>query len=413
MGTKYKKPELLAPAGSLEKLKIAFQYGADAVYFGGEAFSLRAAAQNFSYDEIKEGAEIAHKLGKKMYCTVNVMPRNEELDRLPKFLKELEELNVDAVLVSDLGVLSLVKKYTKLPIHISTQANTINYEACNLYHTIGAERVVLARECSLKEIKEIRSNIPEDLEIEVFVHGAMCISYSGRCLLSSYMTGRDSNRGSCAQSCRWKYSLVEEKRPNEYFPIEEDSHGTYIMNSKDLCMIEYIPELMEAGISSLKIEGRNKSEYYVAIVINAYRKAIDLYYEDPDNYKLPKEILEEMYKVSHREYYTGFFFNEPNSEGLIYNTNNHIREYDVVAIVLDYDEETKIATCRQRNKFIQGDTVEILSPNSQGESFIVEDLFNEDGEEIDGCPHPGMICKVRIPYKVQRNSFIRKELNTK
>lgn len=410
MKMKYKKPELLAPAGSLEKLKIAFQYGADAVYFGGQAFSLRANAQNFTYEEIEEGAKFAHSLGKKIYCTVNVMPRSEELEELKFFLKKIEELKVDAVLVSDLGVFSVVKKYTNIPIHISTQANTINYEACNLWEELGAERIVLARECSLKEIKNIRENISEELELEIFVHGSMCISYSGRCLLSSYMTGRDSNRGSCAQSCRWKYSLVEEKRQDEYFPVEEDERGTYIMNSKDLCMIEHIPELMEAGVSSLKIEGRNKSEYYVAIVVNAYRKAIDLYYEDPENYKLPEEVLEEMYKVSHRRYHTGFFFDEPKAEGLIYDTNNHIREYDVVAIVQEYDENTQIALCRQRNKFVLGDKVEILSPNSMGEAFEVEELYNEEGEKIEGCPHPGMMCRVKIPYKVEKNSFLRKEL---
>jgi putative protease len=407
---KYNKPELLAPAGSLEKLKIAFQYGADAVYFGGEDFSLRAAAQNFSYEDMKEGIKIAHNLGKKMYCTVNVMPRNEDIEKLPEFLKKLEEIGIDAVLVSDLGVFSKVKKSTNLPIHISTQANTINYEACNMWESLGAERVVLARECSLKEIKEIRKNISQDLELEVFVHGSMCISYSGRCLLSSYMTGRDSNRGSCAQSCRWKYSLMEEKRHGEYFPIEEDSKGTYIMNSKDLSMIEHIPELIEAGISSLKIEGRNKSEYYVAIIVNAYRKAIDLYYSDPENYELPKIIYDEVYKVSHREYYTGFFFDEPKAQGLIYNTNNHIRDYDVVAIVYDYDKETKIATCKQRNKFILGDRVEILSPNSVGDSFVIEELFNAEGKAIETCPHPSMMCKVKIPFCVEKNSFIRKEL---
>ncbi|MDS0526418.1 U32 family peptidase [Clostridium sp. SHJSY1] len=410
MKSKFKKPELLAPAGSLEKLKIAFQYGADAVYFGGELFSLRAAAKNFSYEDMKEGVKIAHNLGKKMYCTINVMPRNEELDKLPEFLKKLEEIGIDAVLVSDLGVFSMVKKYSNLPIHISTQANTVNYEACNMWESLGAERVVLARECSLKEIKEIRENISAELELEVFVHGSMCISYSGRCLLSSYMASRDSNRGSCAQSCRWKYSLMEQKRENEYFPIEEDSHGTYIMNSKDLCMIEYIPELMEAGITSLKIEGRNKSEYYVAIIVNAYRKAIDLYYSNPENYELPKVLFDEMYKVSHREYHTGFFFNEPKTEGIIYNTNDHVREYDVVAIVHEYDEENQIALCRQRNKFVLGDRVEILSPNSVGESFVVENLYNEDGENIESCPHPGMMCKIKIPFKVEKNSFIRKEL---
>ena len=406
----FKKPELLAPAGSLEKLKIAFEYGADAVYFGGEIFSLRQKAKNFSYEDMKEGVEIAHSIGKKMYCTINIMPKNEDLEKLPDFLKNLEEIGIDAVLVSDLGVFSVVKKYSNLPIHISTQANTINYEACNMWGSLGAERVVLGRECSLKEIKEIRSNIPEELELEVFVHGSMCISYSGRCLLSSYMAGRDSNRGACAQSCRWKYSLMEEKRPNEYFPIEEDSKGTYIMNSKDLCMIEHIPELMNAGISSLKIEGRNKSEYYVAIIVNAYRKAIDLYCNDPENYKLPKEIFEELYKVSHREYYTGFFFNEPKSEGIIYNTNDHVREYDMVAIVQEYNKETQIALCKQRNKFVLGDEVEILSPNSIGESFVIEELYDEDGKAIESCPHPGMICKVKVPFMIGRNSFLRKKL---
>lgn len=410
MKNKLKKPELLAPAGSLEKLKIALQYGADAVYFGGEAFSLRAAAQNFTYEDMEEGVKLAHSMGKKMYCTVNVMPRSEEIDKLPEFLKKLDEIGIDAVLVSDLGVLSTVKKHTNLPIHISTQANTINYEACNMWETLGAERVVLARECSLKEIKKIRENISEELELEVFIHGSMCISYSGRCLLSSYMTGRDSNRGSCAQSCRWKYSLVEQKREGEYFPIEEDENGTYIMNSKDLCMIEHIPELMEAGISSLKIEGRNKSEYYVAIVVNAYRQAIDLYYNDPENYVLPEVINDEFYKVSHRKYHTGFFFDEPKEEGIIYNTNDHIREYDVVAIVHEYDEETQIATCKQRNKFVLGDKVELLSPKSVGDSFVVEELYNEDGEAIESCPHPGMMCKIKVPFKVARNSFIRKEL---
>lgn len=404
-----KKIELLAPAGNLEKLKIALMYGADAVYFGGGLFNLRAAAKNFTIEDIKEGANYAHKLGKKLYCTVNVMPRNKELDLLPKFLKDLEEAKVDAVLVSDLGVLSMVKKYTTLPIHISTQANTINYEACNVYESLGAERVVLARECSMKEIKEIKSKISNNLELEVFVHGAMCISYSGRCLLSSFMAGRDSNRGSCAQSCRWKYSLMEEKRPGEYFDIEEDSHGTYIMNSKDLCMIENIKELIESGVHSLKIEGRNKSEYYVAIIINAYRKAIDLYYKDPENYTLPKEILNEVYKVSHREYYTGFYFDLPMEKGINYKTNDHIHEYSVSAIVLDYNMETKIATVKQRNKFSLNDEVEILSPISFNKKFKIEELYDEEDNKIETANHPGMICKIKVPYEVMENSFLRKE----
>lgn len=407
---KYKKPELLAPAGNLQKLKIAFKYGADAIYFGGKDFSLRAAAQNFSFEDMKEGAELAHSLGKKMYCTVNIMPRSEEIDRLPEFFKKLEEANIDAVLVSDLGVFSVVKKHTSLPIHISTQANTVNYAAVNMWGEMGAERVVLGRECSLEEIKTIRNNIPEDLELEVFVHGAMCMSYSGRCLLSSYMTGRDSNRGTCAQSCRWKYSLVEEKRQGQYFPIEEDSRGTYIMNSKDLCMIDYMPELLNAGISSLKIEGRNKSEYYVAIVVNAYRKAIDLYYEDPENYKLPKEVRDELYKVSHREYNTGFFFSEPKEDSIIYHTNDHVKEWDMVAIVLDYNEETGMALCKQRNKFIQGDKLEILSPNCFDESFTADEIYNEASEKVTECQHPGMIFSIKVPFKVEKDSFLRKEL---
>ena len=405
-----KKPELLAPAGTLEKLKIAFRYGADAVYFGGEKFSLRAAAKNFTFEDMEEGVRIAHKLGKKMYCTVNVMPRNDEIRELLEYVKKLEEIGIDAVLVSDLGVFSIIKDNTNIPIHISTQANTVNYAACNMWHKLGAERVVLGRECSLKEIQEIQKNISEDLELEIFIHGAMCISYSGRCLLSSFMAGRDSNRGACAQSCRWKYTLMEEKRQGEYFPIEEDENGTYIMNSKDMCMIDHIEELMNLGVASLKIEGRNKSEYYVAVVVNAYRKAIDLYYENPDNYKLLDSIKNEMFKVSHRRYYTGFFFGEPREEGIIYDTNDHVKEYDMVAIVLSYDEKTKIAYCKQRNKFVKGDYIEIFSPEFKSEEFIVEELFDEDENSIEMCNRPGMLFKIKLPYKVEEGVFLRKRV---
>lgn len=405
-----KKPELLAPAGTLEKLKIAFRYGADAVYFGGEKFSLRAAAKNFTFEDMEEGVRIAHKLGKKMYCTVNVMPRNDEIKELLEYVKKLEEIGIDAVLVSDLGVFSIIKDNTNIPIHISTQANTVNYAACNMWHKLGAERVVLGRECSLKEIQEIQKNISEDLELEIFIHGAMCISYSGRCLLSSFMAGRDSNRGACAQSCRWKYTLMEEKRQGEYFPIEEDENGTYIMNSKDMCMIDHIEELMNLGVASLKIEGRNKSEYYVAVVVNAYRKAIDLYYENPDNYKLLDSIKNEMFKVSHRRYYTGFFFGEPREDGIIYDTNDHVKEYDMVAIVLSYDEKTKIAYCKQRNKFVKGDYIEIFSPEFKSEEFIVEELFDEDENSIEMCNRPGMLFKIKLPYKVEEGDFLRKRV---
>ena len=406
-----KRPELLVPASSLEVLKVAVIYGADAVYIGGEAFGLRAKAKNFSKEDMCEGIAFAHSHGVKVYVTVNILAHNRDLEGVREYLQELKEIGPDALIIADPGIFMYAKEICpEIERHISTQANNTNYETYRFWYRLGAKRVVTARELSLKEIREIRANIPDDMEIETFVHGAMCISYSGRCLLSRYMTGRDSNRGACAQSCRWKYSLVEEKRPNQYFPIEEDQHGTYIMNSKDLCMIEHLPELLEAGISSLKIEGRNKSEYYVAIVVNAYRKAIDLYYEDPENYKLPKVLRDEMYKVSHREYNTGFFFSEPKNDVIIYHTNDHVREYDVVAIVHEYDENTQLALCKQRNKFVKGDKVEILSPDSVGESFIVEELYNEEGELIDGCPHPGMMCKVKIPFKVGKNTFIRKEL---
>lgn len=403
--------ELLIPASSLEVLKTAVKYGADAVYIGGEVFGLRAKAKNFSLEEMREGVKFAHEHNVKVYVTANILAHNADLEPVRAYFEDLKTVNMDALIIADPAIFTIAKEM--LPdteIHISTQANNTNYGTYNFWYNLGAKRVVTARELSMKEIKEIREHIPDDMEIETFVHGAMCISYSGRCLLSSYMTGRDSNRGACAQSCRWKYSLVEEKRPNEYFPIEEDQHGTYIMNSKDLCMIEHIPELMQAGAQSLKIEGRNKSEYYLALVVKAYRQAIDLYCEDPENYKLPKALLEEMYKVSHREYHTGFFFNEPKHEGIIYKTNNHVREYDVVAIVHEYDEETQIATCKQRNKFSMGEKVEILSSNSDGGEFVVEELYDLEGNKLESCPHPGMMCKVKVPYKVEKNSFIRKEL---
>ena len=400
MTTKYKKPELLAPAGSLEKLKIAFQYGADAVYFGGEAFSLRAAAQNFSFEDIKEGAELAHSLGKKIYCTVNVMPRNEGIEKLPEFLKSLEEAKVDAVLVSDLGVFRTVQKHTNLPIHISTQANTVNYEGCNMWHDLGAERVVLARECSLKEIKEIREHIPEELELEVFVHGAMCMSYSGRCLLSSYMTGRDSNRGACAQSCRWKYSLVEEKRPNQYFPIEEDQHGTYIMNSKDLCMIKHIPELIKSGIHSLKIEGRMKSEFYVASVVKAYREAVDSYIANPEGYEFKQEWMDTLLKISHRQYHTGFFFGKTGEQN--YDVSSYVRDYDIVGIVQSYDPETKEATILQKNRVFEGDVVEVLRAHTPNFNVKLDEMFDVEKKvktNVANRAHMVFKAKVETPLK--------------
>lgn len=405
-----RKPELLAPAGSLEKLKVALRYGADAVYFGGQLFSLRAGAQNLTFAEMQEGAELAHQMGKKLYCTVNIMPRNHQLEHMPQFLHQIEQAGVDAVLVSDLGVFDLVQQHTHLPIHVSTQANTINYQACRMWHRMGAERVVLARECTLEDIREIRRKTPPELELEAFVHGAMCMSYSGRCLLSSYFTGRDSNLGACAQPCRWKYALVEEKRPGVFTPVEEDENGTYIMNAKDLCMIAYIPQLIEAGITSLKIEGRMKTEYYVATVVNAYRRAIDLYWNDPQHYQLPRELYEEVCKVSHREYDTGFYFGDQREAGQIYGSSSYIRDYEVMALVEGYEPETQTALCIQRNRFFVGDTLEVLDWKSGSRSFVVEDMRNGEGEPIQACPHAAMALRIRVPFPVEAGSFLRKEM---
>ena len=303
------KIELLAPAGDLEKLKMAIMYGADAVYLGGEAFGLRTASKNFTMEEIKEGVEFAHSRNKKIYVTMNIIPHNEDLQGLEDYVLELYNNNIDGVIVSDPGIFSIIRKTTpELPIHLSTQASVTNYETIMFWYELGIRRIVLARELSLKEIEEIIERVPKDLEIEVFIHGAMCISYSGRCLLSNYMTGRDANMGDCAQACRWKYRLVEEKRPGEYFPVFEDEKGTFIMNSKDLCMLEHIDKLINAGIKSFKIEGRVKSSYYVATVIRSYRMAIDEYYRDPENYKFNESLLDEIKKVSHRDFTTGFYF---------------------------------------------------------------------------------------------------------
>lgn len=406
-----RKPEILAPAGNLEKLKIAIDFGADAVYIGGGKLNLRAFSNNFSNEEMIEGIKYCHDRGKKIYVTLNVFARNHDLPSAGEYIKGLYDIGVDAVIVADPSLIAICKEVApELEIHLSTQANTVNWMATKFWYDLGVKRIVLARELTFKEINEVTENIPKGCDIEAFIHGSMCVAYSGRCLISNYMIKRDANKGICGNVCRYKYHLVEETRPGEYYPVIEDDDGTYIMNSKDLCMIEHLPELLEAGISSLKIEGRNKSEYYVAIVVNAYRKAIDLYYQDPENYKLPKVLRDEMYKVSHREYNTGFFFSEPKSDAIIYHTNDHVREYDVVAIVHEYDEETQIALCKQRNKFVKGDKVEILTPGEFGESFVVEEIYNEDGESIDGCPHPGMMCKVKVPFKVSKNSFIRKEL---
>ena len=405
-----KKAELLAPAGNLYKLKIALKYGADAVYIGGEAFSLRVAADNFTPEEMKEGIEFAHSMGKKVYVTANIIPHNRDLEKMREYFTEIYEMGADAVIISDLGAFDICRKTVPdLEIHISTQANNTNYQTVNTWHAMGAKRVVLAREMTLEEVREIRDNVPVDCELEAFMHGAMCVSYSGRCLLSNYMTARDSNMGACSHPCRWQYALMEEKRPGEYMPVFENERGTFIMNSKDLCMIEYIPELVSSGISSLKIEGRVKSEYYVATVVAAYRKALDAYYENPSEYKFNPEWLDEVRKVSHRDYYTGFFFGIPPAGAQIYGSSSYIREYDIIGIVTDYDEKTQLAKVAQRNRFFAGDEIEVIQP---GEPFFrqkVEVLKNEQMEDISVANHAAMTVFVKMDKPVCKDAMLRRK----
>ena len=344
--------ELLAPAGDLEKLKIAIDYGADAVYFGGEAFGLRAGAGNFTKEEIREGAKYAHERGKRIYMTVNIFAHNEDIRLLPDFLRGIADLEIDAFLVSDPGVIAVFREI--LPdavLHLSTQANTTNYMTAKFWYDMGISRIVAAREMSFEELREFRREIPEDMEIEAFVHGAMCISYSGRCLMSNFMTVRDANRGACAHPCRWNYSLMEEKRPGEYFPVEEDQRGTYVFNSKDLCMIGHIPEMVEAGIASAKIEGRMKTIFYAATVVRVYREAIDRYYADPASYRFRPEWLEELSKVSNRHFTTGFFLGRPDESAQNYESSAYIRKYDFIGIVRSYDGETGQRADRAEESF--------------------------------------------------------------
>jgi putative protease len=403
------KPELLAPAGDLEKLKMAIIYGADAVYLGGEQFGLRKASKNFTMDEIEEGIKFAHERGKKIYITMNIVPHNDDLEGLEDYIKEIYDLNIDGVIVSDPGIFSVIKRTVPdLPIHLSTQASITNYETIMFWYNLGVKRIVLARELSLKEIEEIIDKIPKDLEIETFVHGAMCISYSGRCLLSNYMAGRDANRGDCAHPCRWKYYLMEEKRPGEYFPVVEDEKGTFIFNSKDLCMIEYIKELVNAGIKSFKVEGRVKSSYYVATVIRSYRMAIDEYFKDPENYTFKKEWIDEIKKASHRDFTTGFYFGKPTEEDQVYTSSTYIRGYDFVGLILDYDEKTKIATIEQRNRMFVGDTIEIFGPNKDYFVQTIEKMWDEEGNEIEVAPHPQQIIKMKMDREVASWDIIRK-----
>lgn len=404
-----KKPELLAPAGDLEKLKMAIIYGADAVYLGGEKFGLRVASKNFTLDEIQEGVEFAHERAKKVYVTLNIIPHNEDLIGLPEYVKELDSVGIDGVIVSDPGVYLIVRENApNLDIHLSTQASVTNYEAIMFWYNLGVKRIVVARELSLKEIREIVDRCPKDLEIEAFVHGAMCISYSGRCLLSNYMTYRDSNRGECAHPCRWKYYLMEEKRPGEYFPIYEDEKGTFIFNSKDLCMIEHIPELVEAGIASFKIEGRVKSQYYVSTIVRSYRMAIDEYFDNPKDYRYKEEWLEEIKKASYRDFTTGFYFGKPTGEEQVYTSSSYIRDYEFIGLVLDYDDRNNLATIEQRNRMYVGDKIEVFGPNKSHFVQQIEKMWNEEGEEINVAPHPQQIIKMKMTRPVERWDILRK-----
>ncbi len=372
--------ELLSPSGDFERLKLALKFGADAVYLGGEQFGMRTNPSNFNADELKKAVELVHSYGKKVYLTCNTLPRNNEIEALPDFLKYAAQIGIDAFIIADIGVMDMAKKYaSEVEIHMSTQVGIVNYQTANTLYEMGAKRIVTARELSLDDIKTIRDKTPEDLQIEVFVHGAMCMSFSGRCILSDYMVGRDANRGDCAQPCRWKYHLVEETRPGQYFPVNQDDSGTYIFNSRDLCMIEHIPELVNAGVDSFKIEGRAKSEYYTAIVTYAYRNAIDEYLKNPtDDFKVSQWILDEMEKMSHREYTTGFNFG-PIVNGQVLNTGGYIRNWDVCALYNNYKDGRLIVD--QRNRFFEGDVLEVVEPDKKPYKITVKELYNETAGE--------------------------------
>jgi len=408
---KKRKPELLAPAGSLEVLKTAIAYGADAVYIGGNQYGLRAKAKNFSMEDMAEGIKYAHKHNVKVYVTANIIAHNEDLIGLEKYFKELEELRADAVIVADPGILSILKETVPdMPIHLSTQANNTNYKGVLFWYKQGVERVVLARELSLKEIAEIRSKLPLDLSLEAFVHGAMCISYSGRCLLSNYMTGRDANKGDCAQACRWKYHLVEESRPGEYMPVYEDEKGTYIYNSKDLCMIDSIPQLIQAGIDSFKIEGRMKTSFYVGSVVKAYREAIDDYIKDEELYNSKiNYYIEEVTKFSHRDYTKGFYYEKPLSSEQIYTHSSYIRGYSYAGRVIDYDLASQIATIEQRSKFSVGEEIEFMPFCEPSFTQKIDKLWDEEGNEIESAPHPKQIVKMKVLNPVEKKILIRKK----
>ena len=404
-----RKIELLAPAGDLEKLIIAVDYGADAVYFGGESFSLRAGAGNFSVADMKKGLKYAHDRGKKCFLALNIFAHNEDIKPLICYLKRIKMLDIDAFIVSDPGVIEIIKEI--IPgacFHLSTQANMTNYNTAKFWIEQGIKRIIAARELTIKEICQLTRQMGEKAELEVFVQGAMCISYSGRCLLSNYMAGRDANRGNCAHPCRWKYALAEEKRKGEYYPIEEDSRGTYILNSKDLCMIEHLPELIKAKVSAVKIEGRMKSVFYVATVVNAYRRAIDSYYDDPAGYKFKPEWMEELKKASHREFTTGFYFDRQADNAQNQETSAYSREYSFIGLVKSYNKKTGFATVEQRNKMSVGEQIEVFGPYTDHFTQVLTEMYDEGGEPVSSAPHPQQIIKIRMAKPVSRNFMLRK-----
>ena len=401
------KPELLAPAGNMEKLHMALLYGADAVYLGGKMFGLRAFASNFSLAEMDEAVAFAHSLHKKVYVTVNIFAHNEDINNLPDYLRSLQAIGVDALLISDFGVWSVAREIIpEMPLHVSTQANTTNWAAVKAWENLGASRVVLARELSFTEMKEIGSKT--EVELEAFVHGAMCISYSGRCWLSSYLTGRDGNRGACAQVCRWEFSLTEKNRPGEVYDVAGDEQGTYIMNSKDLCLLPYLPQLMEAGICSFKIEGRMKSAHYAASVVSVYRRAIDACWRDPQHYTVKQEWLDELEKVSHRPYTTGFALGKPDAAAQVYTTSSYLQTHEFVGLVRDWDNGR--LTVEQRNHMKEGETLEVFCPDGSLRTLVLKEMRNQDGEPIVAAQHPQMVFTCRAAESIPESSILRRKI---
>ena len=406
---KMRHPELLIPASSLEVLKNEVIFGADAVYIGGEAFGLRAKAKNFSLEEMKEGVAFAHAHNVRVYVTANILAHNSDLDGVRKYFEELKEVNPDALIISDPGVFMIAKEVLpEMELHISTQANNTNYGTYLFWKGQGAKRVVSARELSLREIKEIRDHIPDDLEIESFIHGAMCISYSGRCLLSNYFTGRDANQGACTHPCRWKYSIMEETRPGEYMPVYENERGTYIFNSKDLCMIEHVPDLINAGIDSLKVEGRMKTALYVATVARTYRKAIDDYQTDPKRYEANMDwYKEEIGKCTYREFTTGFFYGKPDETTQIYDNNTYIKNYTYLGIIGQRDEKGYYSL-EQRNKFSVGEQIEVMKPNGENIEVVVKGIYDEDYEPMESAPHPKQLLHIDLGIPLDQYDILRR-----